>query len=218
MSRTQGFRRIYIRHADKEYANGDANMFKHDPGITENGVEKTKMVARHLVEQWGNPDRIIVSPYRRTRETSEIMNSVLDQPVPIYIDIELSEYLGNHRGVPIDVTERTKVHEPPHPETFADMKARVRRHHQQILGYGKKHSEGIIWIVTHGLIIRQVATLIGVKMAKEFPTLTCLSIVDGDKITKSEVTIFNENIDRDNLGLDSDESMEQDEKIQVPIY
>jgi hypothetical protein len=30
-------------------------------------------------------------------------------------------------------------------------------------------------------------------MPKDFPNLTCLSIVDGEKITKSELLIFNEN-------------------------
>lgn len=205
MSVKREFRRIYIRHADKEYANGDADKYKHDPGITGNGVEKTKMVANHLVEQWGSPDSIITSPYRRTRETAQIMNSVLDKKVKIYIDIELSEYLGNHRNIPIDVTESTKIYDPPHPETFSDMKYRVRKHHQSITTYSKGKSEGgVIWIVTHGLIIKQIASLIGIKMAKEFPTLTCLSIVDGEKITKSEVTIFNENLDDRDLSDDRD--------------
>ena len=240
MSKTEEFRRIYIRHADKEYANGDADMFKHDPGITENGVEKSKMVARHLVDQWGKPNRIIVSPYRRTRETAAQMNSILEKPVPIHVDISLSEYLGNHRTVPIDVTERTKVHEPPHPESFSDMKRRVRRHNQKISAYGKTTGNGIVWIVTHGLIIKQVADLMGVKMAKEFPTLTCLSIVEGEKIIRSEVIIFNEtnpdntrddlnnrdNTDRDNrdsmenmenVENDSDE-LDQEDKIALPIY
>ncbi len=208
MSKPREFRRIYIRHADKEYANGDAAMYKHDPGITDNGVEKTKMVARHLIEQWGNPDSIIVSPYRRTRETAQIMNSVLNKKVKVKIDIELSEYLGNHRNIPIDVTERTKVHDPPHPETFSDMKGRVRKHHHRITNFSKQQKDGgVVWIITHGLIIKQVASLIGIKMAKEFPTLTCLSIVDGEKITKSEVTIFNENLD----SLDSEQENSEQE-------
>ena len=214
MSETRGFRRIYIRHADKEYANGDADLYKHDPGITASGVEKTKMVARHLVDQWGAPDRIIVSPYRRTRETAQIMNGILSEKVPMHIDSELSEYLGNHRTVPIDVTESTLVHGPPHPETFPEMKARVRKHHNTITSYARKKDQGVIWIVTHGLIIKQVASLIGIKMGKEFPSLTCLSIVDGEKITKSEVTIFN----KTNTEDDGEDEDSVDEKIQVPIY
>ncbi len=207
MSGTRGFRRIYIRHADKEYANGDADLYKHDPGITTSGVKKTKMVARHLVDQWGEPDRIIVSPYRRTRETAQIMNGILSEKVPMHIDSELSEYLGNHRTVPIDVTEDTLTYDPPHPETFPEMKTRVRKHHSKITSYARKKDQGVIWIVTHGLIIKQVASLIGIKMGKEFPTLTCLSIVDGEKITKSEVTIFNKT-----------NTEEDEDSVDDPIY
>ena len=206
MANIKEFRRIYIRHADKEYANGDANLYKHDPGITSDGVEKTRMVAKHLLEQWGPPDRIVLSPYRRTRETAAIMNSVLPKKVSMHVDTDVSEYLGNHRSVPIDVTESTLVHDPPHPESFTDMKSRVKDHHIKITNYAKRKKKGIIWIVTHGLIIKQVAALVGVKMPKEFPTLTCLSIVDGEKYTKSEMVILNENSSPIDDDMDSGES------------
>lgn len=207
MTDTTEFRRIYIRHADKEYANGDASRFKHDPGITTDSIVKARMVAKHLVNQWGPPDRIILSPYRRTRETAAIMNSVLGKKVPMHVDTDIAEYLGNHRNVPIDVTESTLVHQPPHPESFSQMKSRVKTHHNRITTYGKKKKRGIIWIVTHGLIIKQIAGLIGMKMPKEFPTLTCLSIVDGDKLTKSELVIFNENREPIDDDTDSGESV-----------
>ncbi len=188
-------RRIYIRHADKEYVNGDANMYKHDPGITDSGVRKTIMVAQHLIEQWGLPDLIVSSPYRRTRETAEIMQRVTiaqGKKVNIYIDSDLSEYLGNHRTTPIDVTESTLVYDPPHPETFLEMKDRVRSHNDKISSF-IQNSNGVIWIITHGLIIKQVGALIGIKMVRDLPTLTCLSIVDGDKITKGEIMFFHDN-------------------------
>jgi len=216
------FRRIYIRHTDKEYANGDANLFKHDPGITHEGVEKTKIVAQHLINQWGPPDMVIVSPYRRTRETAKVMIDLLSQNetntanIKLQIDNEVAEYLGNHRTVPIDVTESTLVYDPPHPETFSQMKDRVKSHHQKITTYAKKKKEGVVWIITHGLIIKQVAKLIGINMPKEFPTLTCLSIVDGEKITKTEVIIFNENPVP--LEDDTDSAERDDTPISIPIH
>ncbi len=187
------FHRVYIRHAEKEYANGDSMLYKHDPGITDNGIEKSKMVAKHLVEQWGYPNFIIVSPFRRTRETASIMNNTLETPVKIIIDSKLSEYLGNHRTVPIDVTENTQLYNPPHPEIFNDMKKRVKKHHDDIIKFIENNNKtgGVIWIITHGLIIKQVAYLINIKMAKEFSTLTCLSITDGDEFTKGEMLLFN---------------------------
>lgn len=214
MLNVKGCRRIYIRHADKEYANGDSDIYKHDPGITQSGLEKTKMVAQHLIEQWGRPELIICSPYRRTRETAAIMSSVLDADgtgieVPIHYDSDVAEYLGNHRSVPIDVTESTLVHDPPHPESFAALKQRVQKHNDKIRKYClssiEKNNEGVIWIITHGLIIKQIACLIGMKrVAKEFPTLTCLSIVDGEKMTKSEILMFNDTNYHDDCNSDSD--------------
>lgn len=201
-------RRIYIRHADKEYANGDADMYKHDPGITTKGVEKSKMVAKHLIEQWGIPNRIVVSPYRRTRETAKVLRSVLNKKVPIHVDRDVSEYLGNHRGIPIDVTESTLAHDPPHPETFVAMKKRVKSHHNKITKYTKK-TNGVIWIITHGLIMKQVASLVGIKMSKEFPSLTCLSIMDDEIQTKGEVIMFHDGTNNKEIGIDEEEIMKE---------
>jgi len=232
MDENKNCRRIYIRHADKEYSNGDANLYKHDPGITNDGAEKSRMVANYLLDQWGPPSLIIVSPYRRTRETAEIMNLTLKTKVPssqaqMVVDSDMSEYLGNHRGIPIDVTDSTLIHDPPHPETFLEMRRRVKRHHKRIRKYiktvenspkpgkqkQKQNQSKVIWIVTHGLIIKQIASLIGIKMAKEFPPLTCLSVIDGDTITKSEVITFKNKNDKDDSPLTSD-----DEDDSTNIY
>ena len=219
MNKHKSARRIYIRHADKEYANGDATLYKHDPGITEKGIEKAKMVAKHLVEQWGVPDRIIVSPYRRTRETAKVMKASLIEPgilrkIPVNVDRDVSEYLGNHRTTPIDVTESTLVHDPPHPESFSEMKTRVENHNNKINKYVKKNG-GVIWIVTHGLIMKQVAYLSGIKMAKEFPNLTCLSICDGEMKCdiRGEVIMFHESLDLNADQAELDEFDNSDETL-----
>lgn len=237
---TPKYRRVYIRHADKEYVNGDSDIYKHDPGITNKGVDKAKMVARHLINQWGLPTRIIISPYRRTRETAKAMKSVLNEvialgksnaetntntntnttknkKIPIHIDRELSEYLGNHRTTPIDVTESTLVHDPPHPETFADMKRRVKSHHDKIVKYVKK-SESVIWIITHGLIIKQVAALVGLRMVKDFPSLTCLSIMDDGDNTKGEIIMFQDGLGSENVDINEDEISDSAESDNFDKY
>ena len=106
---------IYIRHADKDFSNGNSEYFKHDPGITEIGVERARKIATQLIELYGEPEQIISSPFRRARETSLTLNSMLKNPLEeIKIDSDLSEYLGNHSDVPLDVTVPTKIHNPPH--------------------------------------------------------------------------------------------------------
>jgi len=182
-------RKIYIRHADKAYKNMDSELFKHDPGITELGVERARRVANKLVEEYGIPSKIVSSPFRRARETAMIMNMTLENPFEeILIDNNLSEYLGNHNNVPLDVTTATKIHNPPHPETFDDMKKRVKRHVEKMRK--KQNKEEIIWFVTHGLILKQISNSINLKTTRTFPCLTCLSIVEKHDMVKGEFILF----------------------------
>ena len=183
--------KIYIRHAEKSYTNGNSDIYKHDPGITSYGVKKAKKTAKFLVKEWGEPTFIICSPYRRTRETAHIMNSVLKNPIKeILIDVNISEYLGNHNDVPIDITDNTSIYEPPHPETFDQMKKRVKKHYDKMNRYIKNKFNQVIWIISHGLIIEQISKLSGIKISKHFPPLTCLTIQEDEEMIKSQILYF----------------------------
>lgn len=186
-------RAIYIRHADKSYGNiNNVEYFKHDPGITQIGVERTKSIASKLIEIYGEPSLIVSSPYRRTRETALVMNSMLKKPLEeIIIDIGISEYLGNHHHIALDVTHATLIHTPPHPETFEQMKTRVKKHIQKL----KKYSKGIVWFISHGLIIKQIASLFNIKTSKHLPYLTCFSFVEKENIVRGEFLLFRDLIE-----------------------
>lgn len=161
--------RIYIRHGQKLYRNGRAEKYKFDPGLTYKGQQQSIRTARHLVERFGPPDQIICSPYLRTRDTAKNMSKVLVKDCPISIDKNLSEYLGNHKQHDLDVTETTKSYNPPHPESFLELKDRVKHHNLEIMKQNIKHK--IIWIVTHGLIIKELATLNNLKRPKHVRNL-----------------------------------------------
>ena len=184
-------RSIFIRHADKDFKNGNSDLFKHDPGITELGVERTKIIALKLVEECGLPTRIICSPFRRTRETAMVMNSVLDHPLAdIEVDVGLSEYLGNHANVELDVTIGTQIHHPPHPESFDQMRGRVHQKLQKIRQEGRGKSKELVWFITHGIIIKQIAGAFGIKTSKQVPCLTCFSFVERGSMTRAEFLLF----------------------------
>ena len=209
------YRLVYIRHAEKEYNNGESNLYKHDPGITPDGISKTKEMAKNIIKEWGVPEMIISSPYRRTRETAIIMNTTLreynngnntpnnnKQNIKLKIDVGLSEYLGNHKTAILDVTPETKVWNPPHPEMFGAMKQRVKNHYNKIRKFmrksNKNNSNGngemkVIWLVTHGIIIKQIhEEQTGIKLHKQqLPNLTCLSIVDEGNSVKTEFKSLN---------------------------
>lgn len=186
-------RKIYIRHADKAYKNMESELFKHDPGITQVGVERARNVALRLIKEYGKPTKIVSSPFRRARETAMIMNMSLENPFEeIFIDPNLSEYLGNHNNVPLDVTNATKIHNPPHPETFEDMKKRVKKHVEKMRKKQNKYSKNkeIIWFITHGLILKQICNSINLKTTKTFPCLTCLSVIETNDMVKGEFILF----------------------------
>jgi broad specificity phosphatase PhoE len=169
----------------------ESELFKHDPGIKSIGVEKSKRVAEKLVAEYGEPVRIISSPYRRARETAMVMNSVLKNPVEeIIIDRNISEYLGNHPESPLDVTPATKIHNPPHPETLDDLKKRVDRHIQKMYKQDHNDPTAVVWIITHGIVMKQVTATGGIRNAKNFPCLTCVSVIETPELKKCEFLVF----------------------------
>lgn len=203
-------RLIYIRHAEKEYKNGKSKIYSHDPGITKDGLEKTKIITQKLLDLWGDPDLIVCSPYQRTRETAITINNVLrqlDKPVKIKIDPELSEYLGNHKDDPMDVRPETEVWNPPHPETFSQMKQRIKSHYRKIVNWTFDHPGKIktIWFVTHGLIIKQISEFTGLKFHRKrtIPNLSCLSVIENNDSIKTDILIFD---DEDNKSFSSSDS------------
>ena len=184
---------IYIRHTDKDFKNGNAPIFKHDPGITEIGVEKAKIIAKRLIEEYGEPQRIVCSPFRRARETALIMNMACSSPLEeIEVDPSLSEYLGNHNDSPLDVTMATQIHKPPHPENFEDMKTRVKKHMEKNKKEINFEEEGVIWFITHGIIIKQISALFGIKTSKQIPYLTCFSFLEQRGLLHAEFLLFSE--------------------------
>lgn len=118
-----------------------------------------------------------------------ILNSVLENPLEdIKINVNLSEYLGNHNNVELDVTTATKIHNPPHPETFENMKKRVKKH---VLKVQKRaNSKELIWFITHGLIIKEIASYYGIKSSKQLPYLTCFSLIEKGDIIRAEFLLF----------------------------
>jgi len=184
--------RIYIRHAEKLYSNGEGSVFKHDPGITEEGIEKTKLLTQFLVDKYGIPPFIVCSPYERTRRTAIVMGQTLQQiygvQVTIKCDINLSEYLGNHRKSIIDITPDTAKFNPPHPERWCDFDRRIRLHNK-IMSELDSYS-GAIWFICHGVVLSHISKLnhtAGSKRIRKISPLGCLYIGRSEENTGSDI-------------------------------
>ena len=174
--------KIYIRHAEKKYKNGFSNKHKFDPQITDNGEFNTEILAQKLLKLYGKPDIIICSPYLRTRQTASILRKMADENIEILYDVHLSEYLGNHQSDILDVHPETKKYKPPHPENFKQFCYRIRHHDnytKKLTSLAQKNGINIvIWIVTHGIVINQLARLYGMKRNKQVENLSGIIIND----------------------------------------
>ena len=71
---------IWIRHAEKLYNNGKGPIGskQHDPGILRDEEQKIRNLTRRLIKIYGYPNKIICSPYLRTRETCNYIKEELN--------------------------------------------------------------------------------------------------------------------------------------------
>lgn len=162
--------RIYLRHSDKEYKNGDRGF---DPPLTNKGRSKVIPLGIALLQRYGIPTTIICSPYLRCRETAELLHRAIfdktKQRVGIRCDPSISEYLGNHPGQPFIVSDETRAYNPPQTETFYQMESRVHTHNDRMRDFDRDRRP--VWIVTHGLIIDRLLAFMGFRRPPAIPPL-----------------------------------------------
>ena len=174
--------RIYLRHAEKEYDNGQAEAYKHDPGLTKAGQKQAIQTSLALAKQYGMPSCILCSPFKRARQTALVMKMALEKvgqrKIKVFCDAMLSEYLGNRRDEQLDVTAETAKYNPPHPEKFYQLKQRVQEHEE----YASSAYAGTnIWLITHGIVIKELAKYLEpeLKLPRRLPNLSGITINNG---------------------------------------
>jgi len=163
---------IYIRHAKKAYSNGKAprGQPQHDPPITNSSVDLIKKTSSDLIENFGIPKKIIMSPYLRIYQTvNELIKQIPNTQLicdNIFYDLNIAEYLGNQRGK-IDLSDQTcevfNTTEFPQPgESMFQLKSRVSTHLKimDICDNSNNTENKVTWIVTHGLIIKTIYDIV----------------------------------------------------------
>lgn len=176
---------LYIRHAEKLFDNGKkagsltgpvtgkgCREYNHDPNITEEGRQKAIELGGDLVNRYGRPDRILVSPYRRCRETAAMLIESVNHPqnpedeIPIIVVPDFGEYLGNQykKRIEIELDPITKSFNPPIDHHYGHLTKRVTRQYRLLhqVGYG-----GVTWIVTHGIVIHAMKGLLSLTSQAE---------------------------------------------------
>lgn len=145
--------RVYIRHAKKKYRDGEEYPL-HDPGLTnsEKDTENLYKLFDELISLYGNPDRIVCSPFLRTRLTAFQLKELLEESdnfAPLIVDVNISESLGHRKYEKLSVTKMTGSYNVPDTlETNEELMERINYHDDMF-----SNNNELIWIVTHGKIM-----------------------------------------------------------------
>src|SRR5579871_4500548 len=89
---------IWLRHGEKAYDNskGPPGSLEHDPGLIKEAKKEIIGRAKELITLYGSPDWCLTSPYLRTRQTAQIMTSIIEeeQRPQVKVDVNVAEFLG----------------------------------------------------------------------------------------------------------------------------
>ncbi len=167
----------FVRHGETE---SNVKRIKQGPegSLTEKGREQALATAKRFPKHRGRPQIIISSPYKRTKETAEIIGKELN------MDVEYSDLLVERKNpteiIGREVREREvkqiidRLDKSFHndnlryadEENFIDLKERAKK----LLDYIARRPEKRIIMITHGVFLKMVVSY----------------MLKGEKLTASE--------------------------------
>ncbi len=102
-----------------------------------------------LPADYGDYDLIICSPYRRCRDTAQLINAAHNRP--ILIDRRLAEYQGSktRKSLKLDPVTLRFAPIPGARETWPECAQRLDRHYETVQDRPRR-----VLIVTHGVVVR----------------------------------------------------------------
>ena len=152
---------IYIRHGkDKE------SHYKHDEKLSEEGKKEILKFTEKLVKEYGIPDIIYYSPFRRTQQTTKYMikklKEITDKKVIYKTDTSLGRFFTRTQRRNPSVRKSTFSKGVIIDERYEEFKERVEEQMENVLSKNYK----IIWNITHSLILLHVAKLQKIEIDK----------------------------------------------------
>ena len=153
---------LYLRHGDDR----GEDAYKHDRALNARGRKKAEKAFEALVDRYGHPDTLFVSPYRRAVQTLEAMKPRFARPVDIHRDPRVAQYVGGKR-VPVVSPETAAVVDID--ETLAQFRARVADHAEDARRRAK--AGAVLWCITHQVVVEEVARHFGLRVPSELDFL-----------------------------------------------
>jgi broad specificity phosphatase PhoE len=148
---------IYVRHGDDR----GNDVYRHDRRLNVRGRKRAAKEAARLIERYGHPDVVFVSPFRRAIETLDCMTVHFARPVEVHRDPGVAQHLSDKQRRDPHVSPQTL--EVIVVDESRDMfQKRVADH----VGQVRKRAEagGTIWCITHQAVIEEVAVHFGAKI------------------------------------------------------
>jgi len=170
---------IYIRHGSDVY---DDPTYAHDQKIVKNpeNHEDIVRVGSFLIEKYGHPVMTICSPFQRARDTYNVLKkkNVLQPETKLFVDTRVGRYFSSReKEAGPEVRKETLKMKPAIYESWNNFKIRVQKHVDQLADDGYlKSRHNVVWVITHTLVIKEVAKYLNFEMPEhyEFLQWACL--------------------------------------------
>jgi probable phosphoglycerate mutase len=179
---------IMVRHGESESNRDRRFAISSEIPLTEAGIRQVAEAARRIAELF-KPEAVISSPFRRARQTSEIIAAQLKLPIETAQDLRERD-LGVLKGQPYENGREMRRKDPSYNraqkwlwrpvggESYEDVRSRVIGVLESLLA---KYSGSEIVVVSHGVVIRSVwAHIVGAWQGAHLPPNCGIVLVEHD--------------------------------------
>lgn len=182
---------VYVRHSDDE--GGDCSK-AHDCRLTRRGISLASTVGSKLIEKYGIPNIVYVSPFRRTIQTvNAMLRSVDTTNIEVIEDVRIGRYFSSREQRHPDIDPQTDVTGLHVEESYTQFKHRVRRFARFMKQFVA--SDQVAWVVTHALVYKQLAYYYSRDIPSHIPFMHNFRI--GRRIQPTIAKITHANEERD---------------------
>jgi broad specificity phosphatase PhoE len=179
---------IMVRHGESEGNRERRFTVSSEVGLTELGVRQAHQVARRIADLF-KPQIVLSSPFRRARQTSEIIASELNLPIETVYDLHERD-LGCLKGHSYDDLRTLVLKDPSYDpargwswkpeggESYEEVRERVMAAVDRLLSY---YAQDEIVIVSHGGVMLSVwAHIIGQWHGAHLPPNCGIVLIEHD--------------------------------------
>lgn len=186
---------IYIRHSDDSKKYQEGIYHRDDAKITKRGRMLAQKISNELINKYGHPDIIYLSPFMRTKQTLEEMKKKFKKNVEIKYDNRLSRYFSSKEKKNPSCFTETFNHDVPIYENWDQFRLRVNKNFKQMLHRKYTESDKVVWCITHALPFKQIAEMNERRIPLMIPFMHYF------RIRKRSVKYTKRNIEKQNIRL-----------------